>query len=157
MSEILNQIDNMITQLEAIKQKLQSEATAEPKKAIDKDFDLDKSLRSLGFKPAPDLGDGDDHYQYFLGDTHYNFWFCFRDEYCWGVSCAYGIIHASDDFDDFFECMKDYLDNKDVFQIRTVRGVIEKTVLVNLDDPAVHEEELNKYLDLSSIKWRLSF
>jgi len=67
-------------------------------------------------------------------------------------------VHETDFFKNFDDCIKDYLNNKDYYQIKTLKGTCKINLLVdtrkNIND-LIKENYLKQEIEYTDIQWRI--
>lgn len=110
--QILNQIQNLQNSLQEIKLK----------KRVAENTLSENALKELGFKESF-IEEYESIFEKPINEIYY-FWFQKLDGvFYWGVSSSDESedIYVSESFADFYECLKDYLSNKDFYKIKTIK------------------------------------
>jgi hypothetical protein len=86
----------------------------------------------LGFKEYEEEEENNFIFQKPISESSY-FWIQkLDDQFSWGTCYADDEdIHVSGDFQDFDECLNDYLNNKQFFQIKTLKATYKINLLVD--------------------------
>jgi len=138
--EILNQINVLMNSLREINK-------------IKHDVNLYKSnLEQLGFEKEYHE---EDEFRFEKPiNEQYAFWFEFcggsmsGDYFVWGVFNNGEIFYESESFEDFDQCLKNYLNNKHFYQIKTLKVTQKISLLVDTRDSI---EDMKIEYDLHSI------
>jgi hypothetical protein len=114
-------------------------------------------LEQLGFTKAGDHYE-DNHYLLPI-DNNFEFWFCVGDFYAWGISSSEPYadnIEESESYEVFEDCLSNWRDCKDFYQVRTIKANFEITTVADardLEDIAQWAEMAG--IDLSDLNWEV--